>query len=336
MPKLILDLTKSKEFLKEKNAKTVIIQIPEGFKDKVTSIADEIQKVCETVFVKMDPCFGACDLPLKDKEVLNADAIIHIGHSAIHQYKTVFYVPCYYKMEKKEIKENVSRLLKELEKQKISSIALIANTQYYHFLPELKKMLFEKGVNAFYGKGSQRVPLEGQILGCNYTSIKSIMPNVQATIYFGDGYFHPTGLIFSTNKPVFIVNPINKKIEELGEKTRDKFMRKRFAAIALASEAKTFGILVSVKSGQRQKEKAIELKKAIERKGKKAYLFEMDLINENYLLGVKVDCLVNTACNRLVLDDSLNWKKIIINPTECLIAIGELKWEQWIPDELIC
>ena len=335
MPKLILDLTSAKEFIKEQNAKTVIVQIPEGFKNKATGIADEIQEVCETVFVKMDPCFGACDLPLKDKEVLDADVIIHIGHSAIHKDKTIFYVPCYYEMEKKEIEENVSRLIKELEKQKINSIALVANTQYYHFLPDLKKMLFEKKIYSFYGKGSQRVPLEGQILGCNYTSIKSIMPNVQATVYFGDGYFHPLGIIFSTNKPVFIVNPINKKIEELGEKTRDKFMRKRFAAIALASEAKTFGILVSTKSGQRQKEKALELKKAIERKNKKVYLFEMDLIDENYLIGVNVDCLVNTACNRLVLDDGQNWKKILINPTECLIAIGELKWEQWKPDEFV-
>ena len=49
----------------------------------------------------------------------------------------------------------------------------------------------------------------------------------------------------------------------------------------------------------------------------------------------KVDVLVNTACNRIVLDDADNWKTLIINPTECLIALGEKKWEDWKPDEFL-
>jgi len=125
-------------------------------------------------------------------------------------------------------------------------------------------MLYKERVKSFIGKGSERLACSGQILGCNYTAVKEIQPAVQASVYFGDGYFHALGLVFSTKKPVIVVNPIQEKVEEIAEKERDRFLRKRFAAIARASQCKSFGIIVSVKSGQRQKEKALELKKAID------------------------------------------------------------------------
>lgn len=335
MPELIVDLAKAKEFLRQKDARTVIVQIPEGLKPKTGWISEQLSEACENVFVKMDPCYGACDLPLNDMKALNADAVVHIGHSAIHQHKDIIYVPCYYELSDDELEKNISRLMKELQKRKISSVALVANAQYNRYLPQIKKNLFGKGVNSFIGTGTSRLASEGQILGCNYTVVESALPNVQASVYFGDGYFHPQGLLFSTDKPVIVVNPLHGTVEEISEKNKDRFMRKRYLAIAKASQAKTFGIIVSIKSGQRQKEKALELKKAIERHGKKAYLLEMDLVVESYMIGIGVDCLVNTACNRIVLDDAENWKTLILNPTECLIAIGEKKWEEWKPDEFL-
>ena len=332
MPKLVVDLAEAKEFLREKKAQTVILQIPEGLKTRATEFSNEISGVCKNVFVKMDPCFGACDLPLHDASVLNADAIIHIGHGPIHKSKKIFYVPGKYVFAENELKENIERLFKELGKMKIGSVALVANAQYTEALGEIKKALFNSGIKCFLGTGTQRVSQQGQILGCNYSVVEAVQPNVDASVYFGDGYFHPLGLVFSTEKPVIVVDPIRKTVEEIGSR-RDRLMRKRYAAIARASEAKSFGIIISIKSGQRQKERALEIKKVLGRHGRKAFMFEVDLVNESYFTGVGVDCLVNTACNRIVLDDAENWKTLIINPTECLIAIGEKTWEQWKPDE---
>ncbi len=335
MPELIVGLTEAKAFLREKKARTVIVQIPEGLKAKTKWICGELAGACENVFIKMDPCYGACDLPLHDKSVLGADAVVHIGHSAIHGHKDIIYVPCHYELTEGELQKNIGALLKELQKRKINSVSLVANAQYGNSLPQIKKALFEKGVQSFIGHGTSRLASEGQILGCNYTAVESVLPNIGACVYFGDGYFHPLGLVFSTDKPVIVANPMHGTVEEISEKTRDKFMRRRYLAIAKASEAKEFGIIVSIKSGQRQKEKALEIKKAIEAHGKKAYLLEMDLVAEGYMAGIGVDCLVNTACNRIVLDDAENWKTLIINPTECLIALGEKKFEEWKPDEFL-
>ncbi|PIN85459.1 MAG: diphthamide biosynthesis enzyme Dph2 [Candidatus Diapherotrites archaeon CG11_big_fil_rev_8_21_14_0_20_37_9] len=335
MPKLIVDLSKAKEFLKEKEAKNVIVQIPEGLKEKTTWIVEELQEHCENIYMKMDPCFGACDLPLNDMQVLDADVIIHIGHGPIHKNKNVLYIPCWYEMTEKELETNVSKIIAELEKRKIKAVSLVANAQYTAFLETIRKKLFDSGIKSFIGSGTSRLASEGQILGCNYTVVEQAQSIVDASVYFGDGYFHPMGLVFSTKKPVIVVNPLHGTVEEISEKTRDRFIRKRFAAIAKASECKKFGIIITIKSGQRQKEKALKLKETIERHGKKAYLLEMDMVIESYMTGIGVDCLVNTACNRIVLDDAENWKTLIINPTECLIAIGEKQWEDWNPDEFM-
>lgn len=333
MPELIVDLSEAKKFLKERDAKTAIVQIPEGLKTKTKWIIEELSPFCENVFVKMDPCYGACDLPLNDMKALNADSVIHIGHGAIHKHKDILYITCGYEISQKELEENAQRLLKELKKLKITSVSLVGNAQYNSYLPKITEILFSNGIKSFTGHGTSRIASKGQVLGCNYSVVEQAQPNVEANVYFGDGYFHPLGLVFSTCKPVIVVNPLHKTVEEISQKTRDRFMRKRFAAIAKASQARTFGIIVTIKSGQRQNEKALTLKKEIEQAGKKAYLLEMDLVVESYMAGIGIDCLVNTACNRIVLDDFENWKTLIINPTELLIAIGAKKWEEWKPDE---
>ncbi|MFH1588685.1 MAG: diphthamide synthesis protein, partial [Candidatus Diapherotrites archaeon] len=77
-----------------------------------------------------------------------------------------------------------------------------------------------------------------------------------------------------------------------------------------------------------------KLKKLIEGKGKKAFLFAVDYVNESYFLGTKIDCFVITACPRIVFDDAQNWKTLIITPNELMIALGEKKWEEFEVDEL--
>ncbi|HIH09499.1 MAG TPA: hypothetical protein HA254_02405, partial [Candidatus Diapherotrites archaeon] len=246
MPELKVELEEAKKFLSQRESKTVIVQIPEGLKAQATKIIDGLSKSAENVFVKMDPCYGACDLPLHDMQALNADCIIHIGHGPIHKHKDILYLPCYYGLTEAEIAKAAETIAKELGKRKITSIALVSNVQYSKALPELKKALFALNINSFIGEGSSRIATAGQILGCNYTVVESIQVSVQASVYFGDGYFHPLGLVFSTAKPVFVMNPLHGTIEEISEKNKDKLMRRRFAAIAAASQAKSFGIIVSI------------------------------------------------------------------------------------------
>ena len=96
-----------------------------------------------------------------------------------------------------------------------------------------------------------------------------------------------------------------------------------------AEKAEAFGVLICTKEGQFNFEKALELKKLIEERGRKAFLFFGDLILPEYLLGIKVDCFVSTACPRIALDESDKWKRPLLNAEELLITLGIKKLEEY-------
>jgi len=72
-----LELDKVVKEIKSKKAKTVLIQLPEGLKPKSKDIVDFIQeKTKAKCFIWLGTCFGACDIPKAD-----FDLLIQWGHS---------------------------------------------------------------------------------------------------------------------------------------------------------------------------------------------------------------------------------------------------------------
>ena len=319
--------------IKKQGAKTVLVQLPEGLKQHTTKIIEGLSTTGTQVFASMDPVFGSCDLALDKMRLLQADLLIHLGHAPIHRPKNVVHIPVFDKISDKTFNSLVKQLEQELRKKKFKTIGLCTHSQFIYLLEKTKKALEQKGFEVKIGKGTPRIAFEGQVLGCNYTTITSIEKKIDATVYIGEGYFHPLGIVFSTKKTVLFADTSREKVFDISKES-EKYQRKRFAAIALAMEAKKFGILVSTKSGQRYKEVALHCKKIIEEKGKKAFLFAMDLVREDYMAGVDVDCFVNTACTRIVGDDAEHWKKPIINPLELEIVLGNKKWEEFTFDAL--
>lgn len=330
---LELDLSKAKKEIRERNAKTVLVQLPEGLKQYTTKIISELSEKTVQVFVSMDPVFGSCDLALDKMRLLQADLLIHLGHAPIHRPKNVVHIPIYDKINEKTIHLLVLEIEKELKQKNFETIGLCTHSQFLYLLEKTKSELEKKGFKVLIGSGTPRIAFDGQVLGCNYTTITSIQNKIDAAVYIGEGLFHPIGLAFSTKKPVLFADTSSQKVTDISGE-REKYERKRFAAIALAKEAKSFGILVSTKSGQRYKEVALECKKLIEENGKKAFLLAMDLVREEYMAGVQVDCFVNTACTRIVGDDAEHWKKPIINPLELEIVFEKRKWEEFRLDTL--
>ncbi len=112
------------------------------------------------------------------------------------------------------------------------------------------------------------------------------------------------------------------------------FLRRRYAAIAKAKDAQKFGIIVSSKIGQKRWSLAKNLKKTIEKEGKRAYLIMTDnVVPENFYYGV--DAYVNTACPRLTYDDYSRFKKVVLSPIELLIALGIKDWSAFSFDEIV-
>ncbi len=72
-----LELKKAVDEIKKSKAKIVCIQLPDGLKPKADEIVDGIErKTSVKCLIWLGSCFGACDVPKVD-----ADLLIQWGHS---------------------------------------------------------------------------------------------------------------------------------------------------------------------------------------------------------------------------------------------------------------
>ena len=280
---------------------TKLLQIPDGLKRRALKIADETGDV----IIDCESCYGACDLAINEAKALGCDKIIHFGHSKLIETDIL--------VEYKEIREkfDIKPLLKKIS-IKEKKIGLISTLQFIDSLEEVKEFLEKSGKIIRIGKGRS---YDGQILGCDVSSAKSIENDVDAFLYIGSGNFHPLGLALKTEKPVYFLNIEKNKLENLKE-LKEKFLKQRYVAIALAKHAKTFGILVSVKPGQMNLKLAKEIKNKLENDGKKTYILAFNEIKPEKLEGFDLDCYINTACPRIVIDNRTDFKKPILNLDE--------------------
>lgn len=279
-----------------------ILQVPNGLKRKALKIADELGDV----LIDCESCFGACDLAVQEAKVLGCDKIVHYGHSKILEAD----IPVEY-IELREDYNPIPILKKGLNKIKEEKIGLISILQFLDSLEKAKKFLENEGKIIKIGKGRFN---PGQILGCDISSAKTIEKEVDAFLFIGSGKFHPLGLALKTEKPVYVLDVEKNEISDLKE-LKEKFLKQKYAAIALSKDAKKFGILVSVKPGQLNLELAKKIKKKLEEKGK-AYLLIFNEIKPEKLEGLELDCYINTACPRIAIEDRTEFKKPILNPDE--------------------
>jgi len=329
---LDFDLEKALQEISKRKPKRVAIQVPEGLKTGLARIVEATEKTGAEVVSFVQPCFGACDILDQEAKALRADLLVHFGHLQFvekHAIETA-YIPIEYKAYEKSIAVLAERLAGKLKEKGFGKVGLCAIVQYRKHLELLEKELKEKGLKVFVGRGNLE---KGQVLGCNYTSVKEVEGKVEAVAFVGDGLFHPIGLSFAVGKPVFLVDPVQKEVREL-EQEKDLFLRKRIAMIEKVKQAKSVAIWVSTKRGQQRIQQAMQLKRKFEKRGKRAFVVASDFVKAEHLLGMEIEAIVCTACPRIALDDSSSFKQPIVNSAEARIALGEKKLEDYSFNEL--
>ena len=162
-----MDLDRAIRKIKSLDAKTVGLQFPEGLKVQSTKIAKAIENETDAiVIISGDPCFGACDVS-DWKMKGSVDLIVHYGHTPLplkYEVPTLF-IEAYSKID---IKKDLKKCLENLKN--ISRISLVTTTQHLHLLNETKDFLEDNGKEVILGSFSST--RKGQVLGCNFSSIK--------------------------------------------------------------------------------------------------------------------------------------------------------------------
>ena len=323
-----MDLDRVIRKINSKDAETVGLQFPEGLKMQATKIARRIEEETDaTVIISGDPCFGACDVSdYKMKE--SVDLIVHYGHTPLplkYEVPTIF-VEAFADID---IKENLKQCLDALKDY--SRIGLVTTTQHLHLLNEIRDYLEDNGKEVVLG--SSKSTRKGQVLGCNFSSIKNL--DAEIFLFIGSGNFHPLGINLFSNTPVLALDPYNNELRRMDEYA-DRILRIRFARITKAGSAKKWGILVSSKEGQYRMKLAKQIKKTLQDAGMEAYIILVDNVTPDALLPyMELEAFVVSACPRIAIDDSQMYKKPLLTPQELEIVLKKREWENYQLDEIL-
>jgi len=319
-----LEEKRLKEEISKRRAKRVLIQLPEGLKTEGPRLATIVEKAGALAVVSVDPCYGACDLATLDAESLDADLIVHYGHTEMieqGQAPTV-YIEAKARVNVKEAVKTAIPLLKRW-----NNIGLITTVQHAHMLNEARELLLEAGKTVAIGDTGQ-LKHAGQVTGCDYNNAKAVLKDVEVFLFVGGGRFHAIGATLATAKPTIVADPFEKRAYSI-EKEVQKIIRQRWASICEAEKAKSFGVLVGLKTGQKRFDAAIEIKRKLEKNGRKATLLAAREITPNVLMQFSnIEAFVNTACPRVALDEASKFLKPVLTFNEALVVLGEMDWEE--------
>jgi len=312
--------------INKRRAVRVLLQLPDGMRPFALKIVEDIEKNTRAkVFLSGDSCYGACDVAISQAKELDADLIVHYGHSSMIESLEVPVIYVHAKIDL-EIDQLTEAILPHLKKY--SNIGLATTIQHTHLIKEIETKLTEKGLTVFTGRGVGKTPYDGQILGCAYKTVLDIREKVDAYLYIGGGRFHPIGIVMSTGKPVVTVNPYNEVISSITDDDLMNLAKRRYAAIALSKNAKNFCILVSSKPGQKNLEKGLQLQRMFRGYGKKAVIIYLDEIRAEHINNYsEFEVLVNTACPRIAIDGITGIERPILTINEAEVVLGVRKWE---------
>jgi len=316
--KLNLDLNGLKKVLKKvrmRKAKIVFVQLPEGLKTKIQEIKEALKGY--NTYFSIEPVFGACDLQEHLANKLNADVIIHFGHTEFVNFNKpkVIYWPTYYVFDEFEMGNVVRTVEKIFDGKRVS---FIYPSQYSPAVEEImKKLKKEKKVVLVEGKPNNRIKTHGQVLGCDVSGVLPILDDIDYVLYVGDGYFHPSAAFnIPFNKKIYWVMP-NKEITEI--KAKEEEIKRKEMIPFIIKEKNVFGIFVTRKTGQFDMKIAERVREILEKNNKDVIMLVGDNLEHTKLLGLKIEVLVNTACPR-ISDDYKNYAMVVANPKDVFDA----------------
>jgi 2-(3-amino-3-carboxypropyl)histidine synthase len=314
--------------IKKHGSKRVLLQLPEGLKPHAFRLAKLLEKETGAeVFLSGDPCYGACDLAFSTKDAVEADLLIHFGHAEIpgeFPEESVCYVEARADVP---IDEPLIQALRMLEKERV--IGLASNIQHIHQIEHAKRILEENGKEVLIGRPSGWLKYPGQILGCDYGSVRAIADKADAIVVLSGGDFHSIGIALATGKRTIVVDPFQKEARDMTESCQ-RLLRKRWISISRFKEVSKIGIIVGLKSSQMNTSVAHRIKDLLEQNGYSAILLcATEVIPETLESFTDLEAFVEISCPRISTDDQERYHRPILNPEEVMIALGKKRWEDY-------
>jgi len=315
------------EEAKKREAKRVLIQLPNGLKSKGAYLSKLIEEQTgATVFISSKPCYGGCDLPICAAKAVKADLVVHYGHAP---FTTQNEISVIYLFAKATL--DLTQLLKKVQTFLGGSkkIGIGTTIQHLHALEDFRRSLEDLGYEVIIPSEGKNTRLKGQIIGCDYSSLKHISEKVDIFLVIGSS-FHGLGAALTIDKPVILADPYSNSVSNM-EAQKRRILKQRYAFIEKAKKANVFGLLLSTKTGQFNLNLALTLRELLAKAGKTVIMLVDEEIVPEYLTNfTNIEIFVDIACPRLATDDPSRFGKPILTPLEAMVIANKTDWNDLI------
>eukprot|EP00730_Choanoeca_flexa_P016140 TRINITY_DN7568_c0_g1_i3.p1 TRINITY_DN7568_c0_g1~~TRINITY_DN7568_c0_g1_i3.p1 ORF type:complete len:442 (+),score=107.84 TRINITY_DN7568_c0_g1_i3:3-1328(+) len=312
--------------LKQKEAKVVAIQMPEGLLIFAIPIAEILKRFAGVEALIMgDVTYGACCVDDFSARALGADFLIHYGHSCLVPIDrtsiNMLYVFVDIQIDMKHFLETV-----RFNFAKGSHLALVSTVQFVTTLQSSKHALD----NDYTITIPRAHPLSpGEILGCTSPRLPT---DVDAVIYLGDGRFHLESIMIANPKvAAYRYDPYAKVFSREGYDTA-RMHANRQAAIEKARSASKFGIILGTLGRQGSPAVLKHLEEQLKAAGKDSIVVLLSEIFPSKLeLFGDVGAWIQIACPRLSIDWGTAFQAPLLSTYEAAVCLQGVEWQQEYP-----
>ncbi|KAF6160448.1 hypothetical protein GIB67_019217 [Kingdonia uniflora] len=317
--------------IQSSGAKRVALQFPEGLLMYSLVLSDIFKTYgkLDECFILGDVTYGACCIDDFSATALDAQLLIHYGHSCLIPIDSTK-IPSLYVFV--EIKIDVNRLIDTIKLNtdaiKTKKLALAGTIQFSAAIRAAKPALESAGFEVLI---PQSKPLSaGEVLGCTSPTIPQRLAEV--VIFVADGRFHLEAFMIANPKiKAFRYDPY-LGVLFLEEYDHEGMKSVRKNAIIKAREAKNWGIVLGTLGRQGNPRILDRLQGQMREKG---FVWTVILMSELSptrvaLFGDSIDAWIQVACPRLSIDWGEAFLKPLLTPFEAEIALEFIPgwWEK--------
>jgi 2-(3-amino-3-carboxypropyl)histidine synthase len=316
-----IDVSELSRVVKERKPSKILLQVPEGFKNRSYEIIDYLREILGGAEIHIDasPSFGSC---LIDVGVAGRyDLVIHLGHRKYPYWSppsNVVYVDL--QSRTRPDHEVLTSLINDLRKHRYVRLAVYTTAQHVDLTKDLVKQLRSNGFEVV-NKGVEVV------FGCWFSSLDAVKDSVDAFLVVAGGRFHAlgVGLRVSGSKEVISLDPYENAYYFLGEYV-SRVLKTRFAKIMKSLDAVSW-LIIAGSGGQYRPWIINELAKLITSSGSKYYVAVTSYLTRDLLIDVDsstLDAIVITSCPRLPIEDFHDYEKPVLTPGEAFMALKKV------------
>ncbi|XP_018357646.1 PREDICTED: diphthamide biosynthesis protein 1 [Trachymyrmex cornetzi] len=310
--------------IREAKAKRVVLQMPEGLLMYATTIADIIEDFTEAETVIMaDVTYGACCVDDYTTRALDADFLVHYGHSCLIPVDQTAGIKVLYVFV--NIKIDISHCVDCLKVTLpiTTKIALVSTIQFATTVQAVAAELRREGYEISVPQSKPLSP--GEILGCTAPQVRC----ADVVMYIGDGRFHLEAVMIANPKlRAFKYDPYAKKLtEEFYD--HERMLKTRHEAIQRAIKTDKYALVLSTLGRQGSPRVLKTLQNRIEALGKENVVILLsEIFPDKIKLFKDVDAFIQIACPRLSIDWGVAFEKPFLTPYEGAVALRMAEFDK--------